>query len=143
MRRARKAASWQQPRLAVVPRGGRGRRDCLRFLSGPPCGGAALLFRRHLLSNAAFKLPPEIHYSRLVVMETDLGMLPPASSLIGTQDSHSFQHGAQEVQRSKQVGLNAAPAFPVASARPGPENSSSNRLFTFAELTASLKHIHL
>lgn len=53
-------------------------------------------------------------------METDLGMLPPASSLIGTQDSHSFQHGAQEVQRSKQVGLNAAPAFPsgFGSARP-------------------------
>lgn len=53
-------------------------------------------------------------------METDPGMLPPASSLIGTQDSHSFQHGAQEVQRSKQVGLNAAPAFPsgFGSARP-------------------------
>lgn len=45
-------------------------------------------------------------------MDTDTGMFPPASSLIGTQDSYLFQHSAQEVQTSKQVGLRAARSFP-------------------------------
>lgn len=66
----------------------------------------------HLLSEAAFKITTEIYYSHLVVMDTDRGMFPPASSLIGTQDSSLFQHGAQELERSKQVGLNAVRWFP-------------------------------